>query len=313
MAASSDGKTPTGSGKKKVLTPPTTDESDTESGTEYTDESDDSEEEPPPQPVKKTPSKPPTKASASKFTEILPEDKYGAAAMARAKRDKQGVSREGKEEQQRGAAARRKKAESTNSDTETGEDTPNTTRDEGMDTPSESEDETPAKRPTRGRDASPGSTGGNSKTTNKLAEREQGQRRQSRASRPERDLSSAGSSNPTRQGKNEQTRSPDLPPRNQPAGRDVEKGDSPGRRDRDEDEDKCCGFGGCGGCCGLAGCWAEVVDWRIWSWSRRRSAYLISGSLGLGMIAAGGTGVVGQWTFVSVGGYDLGGLGYCQA
>jgi len=117
------------------------------------------------------------------------------------------------------------------------------------------------------------------------------QRQDPGPSRSNRDASTTGSS------RVEADRDPEL------GGSDVWK----------EEDDGCCGCGNCGGCCGLGGCWGEVVEWRVWSWLRRRSAYIVAGTMAGGMVAVGGTGLIGQWTFVSVGAYDLGGPGYCQA
>lgn len=77
-------------------------------------------------------------------------------------------------------------------------------------------------------------------------------------------------------------------------------------------DNDCCGGGGCGCCSGCVECWRSIVKWRIWSWLRQKSAFIIGFSTCLGMIVAGGTGLMDWWVFASRGGYDLGGIGYCQ-
>lgn len=179
---------------------------------------------------------------------------------------------------------RRRQASDADSSSGKGEDTPSETdTDGGVDTPSESEEgsSVESKNGVRGRQQSAsGAKSGPSKSA-------------STSKRPSR-------SQPLEQATNDGRRrwSPD---------RDLEKGRSNGWRD-DNDDGGCCGCG----ICGCLGCWDEVTNWRLWSWLRRRSAYMIAGLAGLGMVATGGTGVNGQWTFISVNGYNLGGLGYCQ-
>lgn len=224
--------------------------------------------------------RPPVKKVAAKhakrstiFFEDLPDDKYAQAAGARMQ-----------EKQQR----RRIQASDVNSSSGKGEDTPSETEtdtDGGVDTPSESEEGSSleSKNGVRGRQQSAsGAKSGPSKSAS-TAERP------SRSQPLDREQATDGG---------QRRRSPD---------RDLEKGRSNGWRD-DNDDGGCCGCG----ICGCLGCWDEVTNWRLWSWLRRRSAYMIAGLAGLGMVAAGGTGVNGQWTFISVNGYDLGGLGYCQ-
>ena len=90
-------------------------------------------------------------------------------------------------------------------------------------------------------------------------------------------------------------------------------GNDTARKRATDDVDACCaGCCSCGGCESCQACCTSMIRSRFWSWLRRRSAYIVATIAGLGMVGAGLTGVIDWWTFCSVGGYDLGGLGYCQ-